>query len=73
MGKRLVDIDGHLLKKAKALLGASSTTETVNRALDEVVRIELRRRRLESLACLEGLDLDDPEVMAGAWHRSSDT
>ena len=66
MGKRLVDIDRDLLRQAKELLGTSSTTETLNRALDEVVRVELRRR-LDSLACLQGLDLDNPEVMAGAW------
>ena len=73
MGKQSVDIDDDLLKDAKELLGTSTATETINCALEEVVRVELRRRRLDSLACLQGLDLDDPKVMAGAWRRSSDT
>jgi len=67
VSKRSVDIDGDLLKKAKELLGTSTTTETVNRALEEVVRIKLQLRHFDRLARHEGLDLHDPEVMAGAW------
>lgn len=67
MTKRLVDIDDDLLAQARELLGASSMKETVNAALSEVVAAELRRRHLLRLRTGEGMDLDDDEIMAGAW------
>lgn len=65
--KRLVDIDDDLLERAQALLGAATMKETVNRALQEVVDADLRRRHADRLFSMEGLDLDDPDVMSGAW------
>jgi hypothetical protein len=41
--------------------------EAVNRSLEEVVRADRRRRHAQRLAGMEGLDLDDDEVMRGAW------
>ncbi len=67
MTKRLVDIDDDLLAEARELLGAASMKETVNAALREVVAAELRRRHLLRLRTGEGMDLDDDEIMAGAW------
>ena len=67
MTKRLVDIDDELLAKAKQFLDAATIKETVNRALDASVRLELRKRFLDRLARMEGLDLDKPEVMRRAW------
>jgi Arc/MetJ family transcription regulator len=67
MTKRLVDIDDDLLNRAQDVLGSRTIKETVNRALDETVRFELRRRLLNRLSRMEGLDLDDPKVMKGAW------
>lgn len=65
--KRLVDIDDDLLERAQTLLGAVTMKETVNRALHEVVDADLRRRHADRLFSMEGLDLDDPDVMSGAW------
>jgi Arc/MetJ family transcription regulator len=65
--KRLVDIDDDLLDEAKNVLGASTMKETVNRALREVVLVERRRRHAARLSAMNGLDLDKPRVMAGAW------
>lgn len=65
--KRLVDVDDELLAQAKALLGASTMKDTVNQALQAVVDADLRRRHADRLFSMEGLDLDDPEVMSGAW------
>lgn len=65
--KRLVDIDDDLLARAREILGTSTMKDTVNGALDEVVKLDLRRRHLERLVSMEGLDLDDPDVMSGAW------
>ncbi|MGH9105268.1 MAG: type II toxin-antitoxin system VapB family antitoxin [Acidimicrobiales bacterium] len=67
MSKRLVDIDDGLLEEASAVLGAATMKEAVNRSLEAVVLAERRRRHAERLEAMNGLDLDDPKVMAGAW------
>lgn len=67
MTKRLVDIDDDLLAKAREILGADTIKDTVNGALRELTRRQLRLRLLRRLMTMEGLDLDDPEVMKGAW------
>lgn len=65
--KRLVDIDDDLLARAREILGTPTMKDTVNGALEEVVKLELRRRHADRLASMRGLDLDDPDVMSGAW------
>ncbi len=65
--KRLVDIDDDLLARVREILGTPTMKDTVNGALEEVVKLELRRRHARQLATMEGLDLDDPDVMSGAW------
>lgn len=67
MTKRLVDIDDGLLSEAKEILGTKTMKETVDVALREVLARALRRRHIQQLITMEGLDLDDPEVMKGAW------
>lgn len=67
MTKKLIDIDDDLLVQAKEVLGTTTQRETVNRALDEVVRRSQRRQFMTLLK--DGVldDLADPEIMAGAW------
>jgi len=67
MSKRLVDIDDALLLEATALLGAPTMKAAVNRALESVVLADRRRRHVERLEAMHGLDLGDTKVMAGAW------
>jgi Arc/MetJ family transcription regulator len=67
VSKHLVDIDDELLEKASAVLGAGTMKETVNRSLKAVVLASRRRRHADRLETMEGLDLADAEVMAGAW------
>jgi len=67
MSKRLVDIDDDLLGEATIILGASTMKEAVNRSLESVVLAARRRRHADRLRDMRGLDLDDPEVMSGAW------
>lgn len=67
MGKRLVDIDDRLLEEAQQILGAATMKDTVNRSLAEVVRADLRRRHAARLVAMDGLELDDPTAMDGAW------
>lgn len=67
MTKRLVDIDDALLAEATQILGASTMKDAVNHSLEEVVLAARRRRHADRLTTMRGLDLDDPEVMSGAW------
>ena len=60
-------IDDNLLERARNLLGTSSTTEAVYRALPEVVQAAARHREIEALVTMDGLDLADREIMKNAW------
>ena len=66
MTKRLVDIDDTLLTSAQELLGAETMKETVNRALEEVVNLDRRKRFLRRAGKGDGLDLG-PETTGSAW------
>lgn len=67
MTKKLVDIDEDTLAQATEILGAATMKEAVNRALAEVVLLAERRTHADRLANMHGLDLDDDQIMAGAW------
>ncbi len=41
--------------------------DTTEEALREALRAKARREEVVVLAMMDGLDLSDPEVMAGAW------
>lgn len=67
MAKRLIDIDEDTLAQARELLGAANSTDTVNRALAEVMLLAERRAHAHRLSGMQGLDLDDDRIMAGRW------
>jgi len=67
MPKTTIDIDPRKATKVRRLLGTRTLRETVDRALDAVIRDEARRRAIERLERMEGLDLDKPRVMSEAW------
>lgn len=67
MAKKLIDIDEDTLAHATQLLGAATMKDTVNRALLEVVLLAERRAHADRLVGMQGLDLDDEHIMAGAW------
>lgn len=67
MAKKLIDIDEDTLAQATQILGAATMKDTVNRALTEVVLLAERRAHADRLAGMDGLDLDDDQIMAGAW------
>jgi hypothetical protein len=48
-------------------LGTRSLTDTVDAALDEVIRLRERAQLVEILFKPGALELDDPTAMAGAW------
>lgn len=51
----------------RILLGTSSIKETIDSALREVLRREARREEIEALMTMDGLELSNEKVMAGAW------
>ena len=60
-------IDPAKVEAAKAILGTRTLTDTVDAALDEIVKRRGRERLIELLSDPSTSDLADPEVMAGAW------
>lgn len=65
--KTTLVVDDQKLARARKILGTKGIKETIDRALDEVVALASRRRALGRLKSLEGLDLEDPEIMDEAW------
>ena len=65
--KTSVEINVELLEAARRILETRTVKETVEEAFREVVRTEARRQEVEALSTLQGMDLDDPEIMARAW------
>ena len=69
MRKTSVAIDEELLAAVQRILATRTVRETVEEAFREVVRAAARREEVRALATMEGMDLADPEVMAGAWRQ----
>jgi len=67
MRKTTVEVDDELVARAGAVLGTRGLKATIHRALEEVVARQARLRLVERLQTMEGLDLDDAEVMRRAW------
>jgi Arc/MetJ family transcription regulator len=65
--KTTLEVDEDLVARAGAILGTRGLKATVHRALEEVVAREARRRFAERLQTMQGVDLDNPEVMKQAW------
>lgn len=67
--KTSVEIDEELLEEVRAALGTATPKETVEEAFLQVLRERARREEAEALRNMEGMDLDDPDVMRGAWRE----
>jgi hypothetical protein len=65
--KTSFEVDFAKVDAARTLLGTKTLTETVDAALEEVIKREGRRQLVELLHTPGLLALNDPEVMAGAW------
>lgn len=65
--KTSFEVDFDKLEAARELLGTRTLTETVDAALEEVVKREQRRELVDLLFEPGVLEIDDPDVMAGAW------
>ena len=60
-------VDFAKVEAAKSVLGTHSLTDTIDAALDEVIKLHDRHQLVEMLFEPNRLDLDDSEVMAKAW------
>ena len=67
MHRTTLVLDERKLAKARAVLKTKGIKETVERALDEVIAYEARRKAVEQLRAMHGLELDDEKVMRKAW------
>jgi hypothetical protein len=65
--KTSFEIDFDKVESAKQILGTRTLTDTVDAALEEVIKLQQRRCLVEMLFTPGRLQLDDPVVMAGAW------
>lgn len=65
--KTSFEVDFGKVESVKEILGTRTLTDTVDAALDEVIKLQQRRRLLEMLFTPGRLQLDDPDVMARAW------
>jgi Arc/MetJ family transcription regulator len=65
--KTSVEIDEDLLAAVQNVLATVTIKDTIEEAFREVLRTEARREEVEALSAMHGLDLADPEAMAGAW------
>jgi Arc/MetJ family transcription regulator len=67
MKKTTLEFDEELFERTRDVLGTRGLKATVRRAFEEVIAMDARRRALRQLEDMEGLDLDQPDVMAAAW------
>jgi hypothetical protein len=65
--KTTVEFDEQLYETASSVLHTRGLKATVQRAFEEIVAADARRRALRQLQTMDGLDLDRPDVMADAW------
>jgi predicted O-methyltransferase YrrM len=65
--KTSFEIDPAKVEAAKEVLGTKGLTDTVDAALAEVIALRQRLRLLELLEAPGALQLNDAEVMRGAW------
>lgn len=56
MRRTSIEIDQERLDRARVILGTSGIKDTVDRALEEVVRADLRRRLGERIRSGRGID-----------------
>jgi hypothetical protein len=62
--KTSFEVDTEKVDAAKQILGTKTLTETVDAALDEIVK---RQQRLKLLDLLSDPDVFDPEAIKSAW------
>ena len=65
--KTSVELNVELLQEAQRILQTATLRETIEQAFREIVKAKARRDEFDALAEMRGMELDNPEIMAGAW------
>jgi hypothetical protein len=65
--KTSFEVDTEKVEAAKGILGTKTMTETVDVALDAIIRREAGRKLIEILDTRGALELNNPDVMKGTW------
>jgi Arc/MetJ family transcription regulator len=70
MRRTSVELNEEQLTRAQRVLGTKGVKDTIERAFDQVLRADLRRRLAERIRSGEGIDRSD-EVLAESrrWRR----
>jgi Arc/MetJ family transcription regulator len=68
--KTTIAVDDELLAQAQAVLGTHGLKDTVDAALTEVVRADLRRQLADQLESGEGLDFSEDVIRAARQWRT---
>ena len=67
--KTSVVIDEELLTSVQEVLDTKTVKDTIEQAFVEVLRTRARLAETRALTTMDGMDLADAEVMAGAWRN----
>ncbi len=65
--KTSVEIDDELFEAVRRTLATNTLRDTIDVAFREVLRAEARQAEVRALSTMEGMDLADDALMAGAW------
>jgi Arc/MetJ family transcription regulator len=65
--KTSLEIDAEKVDAAREILGTKTMTDTIDAALDATLQREAGRKLIEILDTPGALELDNPDVMKGAW------
>ena len=60
-------IDDELIASARRALGTKGIKDTIDCALQHAVALDAGRRFIARLEKMDGVDLDNPDVMKQAW------
>ncbi|HEX7703478.1 MAG TPA: hypothetical protein VF403_22215 [Kofleriaceae bacterium] len=66
MRRTTIVLDQKKLAQVRRLLGTTGSNDTVEKAFDELLAMDLRKRAVERLIKQDGLELTD-DVAADAW------
>ena len=65
--KTSLEVDTEKVDAAREILGTKTMTETIDTALDAIAQREAGRKLIEILDTPGALELENPDVMQGAW------
>jgi hypothetical protein len=65
--KTSFEVDFAKIDAVKGILRTTTLTDTVDKALSEIIKLDQRQRLVELLFASDRLALGDPDAISGAW------